>query len=285
MTKLKPRCHELIGGLAEKPSIAIQLGTGLSDSFSQHLDIVTSLPYSDLYELANPSAVTHQGILLLGKIHDIPIVVFSGRYHLYENLSAYDVCLNTVLAKYLGCNIFIYTNAAGALNDSFHPGDVVAISDHINASGENPLIGFPEQIKKDFYLEHPFVDMSDAYNAQGRELILQSAQAIGVKIASGIYAGVKGPSLESSAERRALRTLGADLVGMSTVNEVICCNYLGMRAIGLSAITNMASGGPDQQPDTIDDILVNAARAGEVLEEIILPALPELNGLDVLGAN
>ena len=171
----------------------------------------------------------------------------------------------------LGARRLVVTNAAGALTPDFAPGDVMLIEDHLNFTGVNPLTG-----PNDDGVGLRFPDMSRAYDPDLAEAAMRAAAAAGVALRRGIYAGVAGPSLETSAERRFLRAAGADAVGMSTVLEVIAAVHAGMRVVGLSAITNAATGGPDQQPDTIEAVLAQAGVAGEKIARLLARLVPEL---------
>ena len=255
------------------PKVAIQLGTGLTDALNTLLDIHESYEYADIFATKQPTALTHRGRLHLGTIGSTQVCVFQGRLHLYEGHTPYSVCQNIIFAKLLGCDSFITTNAAGALNPTFVPGDVALISDHLNLTGVNPLIGLPEAHTKHFKTAHLFTDMIHAYNPDLSVQLSKSATQLGITLNSAVYAGVLGPSLETSAERRLIAQLGADVVGMSTVNEVIMGQTLQMKMAGLSVVTNMATGGREQQPDSIEQILEYAAKGGAVICRLIEKAL------------
>ena len=190
-----------------------------------------------------------------------------GRLHLYEGWKANEIVFPIRVAKNLGVKKMIVTNAAGALNTSFEPGSIMMLTDHINFTGQNPLIG-----PHDDELGLRFPDMSDAYDKKIQGIVSSCFQNAGIKLSEGVYAGITGPSLETSAERRFLRDSGADAVGMSTVMEVIAAKQAGFEVVGLSAITNKADGGPEQQPDTIEEVLEYASLAGKKIKSI----LPEL---------
>ena len=252
-----------------QPRLAIALGTGQSHALDSIIKNPFRIGYQVLFASAVPQALSHRGELTLGAINGCPVAVFSGRLHLYEGHSAFAVCQNVILAKLLGCKEFLFTNAAGALNSTFKPGDVMIINDHLNLTGENPLIAAPKIMAEHFGIEHPFVDMSQAYDSSIAQQFSNLARDINLTLGGGVYAGLKGPSLETSAERKMLTTLGADSVGMSTVNEVIMSRYLGLNTAAFCAITNMATGGPDQQEDSIEDILQYADHAGSKIAQLI----------------
>ncbi len=252
-----------------QPELAVQLGTGQSHSLDQLLEQPSRYSYNEVFTSALPSALSHRGEVIMGTIKGSKVVVFAGRLHLYEGHSAYTICQQVILAKLLGCTTLFFNNAAGALRSSFNRGEIVMINDHLNLTGENPLINVPTALAKHWQLEHPFVDMSDAYSPKLNQHLAQIATDAHMTLKPCIYAGIKGPSLETSAERRMLASLGADVVGMSTVNEVIMSRYLGLETVALCTITNMATGEADQQPDTIESILAFADRGGQQLSEII----------------
>lgn len=243
--------------------IALVLGSGLSDLVFAGFEEVLSINYVDIDGMPKATAPTHTGRLSILTNGDINIALCHGRHHLYEGHSAQEVATLVYVLRALGTEMLIITNAAGALNPEYLPGDVMLISDHINATGHNPLLG------QDETLGNLFPDMSDAY---ARELQLRcqdAAKELGISIHQGVYIGVLGPSLETSAERRLYRQWGADAVGMSTVTEVIAANHCGMQVLGISAITNLALGDENQQADTIEEVLVNAAIAGKSIQRII----------------
>ena len=194
-----------------------------------------------------------------------------GRLHLYEGWSPADIALAVRLLRRLGAERLVVTNAAGALDPEFLPGEVMLIEDHLNFTGASPLTG-----PNDDTIGLRFPDMSRAYDPGLRALARRVAEDAAIPLRTGIYAGVAGPQLETSAERRFLRAAGADAVGMSTVIEVIAAVHAGMKVIGLSAITNDASGGPDQAPDTIEAVLAHAEAAGVRIAALLARLLPEL---------
>ncbi|MEO0681559.1 MAG: purine-nucleoside phosphorylase [Pseudomonadota bacterium] len=256
--------------LPEPPEIALILGSGLG-ALAEAVEAPTHLPYADIPGFPTSTAPSHAGRFVLGRLHGRRAVLMQGRVHLYEGWSAQDVALPVRLMRRMGARTLVVTNAAGALNPALEPGVPMLIEDHLNLTGENPLIGGNDEA------EGPrFPDMSRAYAPELRALAQAKAAALGEDLATGIYAGITGPSLETSAERRWLRATGGDAVGMSTVLEVIAANHAGMAVLGLSAVTNAADGGPDQQPDTIEDVLENAARAGARIARLLEAILPDL---------
>ena len=254
-----------------KPTAALILGTGLGE-LPDDFRIETRIAYEDIEGFPNSSAPGHAGELTLGTtLTGQAVAILRGRFHLYEGYGALEVVIPIYVLAALGVKDLIVTNAAGALNPAFRPGDVMLIQDHLNFTGHNPLVGVADE-----RLGVRFPDMSDAYSAKHQENLDQVASSLGVPLRSGIYAGVLGPSLETSAERRYLRRAGADAVGMSTVMEVIAANHCGMGVAGMSAITNLATGDAGQQPDTIEQVLENATIASESMNQLIPPLLNKM---------
>ena len=242
------------------------LGTGLGGIVDQ-MDLDHALKYKDIPGFLVSTAPSHAGRLVFGQFAGQRVAIMQGRFHLYEGWSARDIAFPLRVANALGVRRLVVTNAAGSLNPAFDPGDVMMITDHMNFTGHNPLIG-----PYDDAFGVRFPDMSDAYDNAVQEHIRQAFDKNALLLREGIYAGITGPSLETSAERRFLRQSGGDAVGMSTVMEVIAAKQCGFQVAGLSAISNKADGGPDQQPDTIEAVLEIAALAGGK----ILKVLPDL---------
>lgn len=249
---------------------AIVLGSGLG-----HLaDAVvnpTFIPYGEIAGFPVSTAPGHKGQLVIGDLFGRRTVLMQGRVHLYEGWAPQDVAQVIYLLGKLGPKQLIVTNAAGALNPDYRPGDVMLIEDHLNFTGLNPLTG-----PNDEAIGVRFPDLSRAYDPALQGVAIKAAEAAGVSLRKGIYVGVAGPSLETSAERRYYRATGADAVGMSTVLEVVAAAHIRLPVIGLSAITNEATGGPDQQPDTIEEVLANAAIAGKKIGAVLAKLLPVL---------
>ena len=245
---------------------AIILGSGLG-GITPELESTVEFAYQDIPGLNAPSVLSHDGRLIIGQQGQHCIAVCQGRHHLYEGYSAQDVAMLVYLLGQLGTIKIIITNAAGALNTDFRPGDIMLIEDHINFTGQNPIVGQGDE------LGNRFTDMSQAYSVDLLNTAEQAAQNQQINYHKGIYCGVLGPSLETSAERRMLKKFGGDAVGMSTIMEVIAANQCGMQVLGLSAITNMALGDKQQQVDTIEDVLRHASIAGKGIEKIIATIL------------
>ncbi len=242
---------------------AIILGSGLSDLSLDGYQSQCLIEYKDLNGLPIATAPSHKGVINIVSNGNKTIALCAGRHHLYEGYSAQQVTTLSYVLSQVGCKELIITNAAGALNPKFLPGDVMIITDHINHTGHNPVLG------QDDTFGVMFPDMSKAYAPDRAKQAWDAANAQGVRCHQGIYIGVLGPSLETSAERRMMRSFGADAVGMSTVLECIAANHSGMQVLGLSAITNLALGNEDQQPDTIEEVLENAAIAGQGMKKIL----------------
>ena len=218
------------------PRIALVLGSGLGP-LADHVQHSVSIAYGDIPGFPVSTAPGHPGRLMLGMLEEQPVAVLVGRSHMYEGYTAEDVVFPLRTVRHLGAEFLIITNAAGGVNPGFHPGTLMLITDHINLTGRNPLIGPNEDS-----LGPRFPDMSEAYDPSLRSLAIEAADITGIELSQGVYLGLLGPSYETPAEIRMARALGADAVGMSTVMEVIAANHMGMRILGVSCITNMAAG-------------------------------------------
>ena len=219
-----------------EPRVAVVLGSGLG-GFAGELSNPVEIPYGTIPGWPVSTAVGHAGKLVFGKLDALDVAVMAGRSHLYEGYGPAQVTMGVRVLTQLGVRSIVFTNAAGGINLSYSPGSLVLISDHINLQGSNPLIG-----PNDDSAGPRFPDMTDAYSATARAVAREVARELGISIAEGVYAAVTGPSFETPAEIRYLRTIGADLVGMSTVPEVIVANHAGMRVLAISCVTNMAAG-------------------------------------------
>lgn len=249
---------------------AIILGSGLGALAARVSDAVT-VSMGEIAGMPVPAAPGHAGRLVVGRLFGRRTALMQGRVHLYEGWTAAEVALPVYLLAGLGARRLVVTNAAGALDPSFAPGEVMLIEDHLNLTGASPLTG-----PNDAVLGPRFPDQSRAYDTNLRAAAVRAAEAAGVPLRRGIYAGVRGPEFETSAERRFFRAAGADAVGMSTVTEVIAAGHAGLPVLGLSAITNAATGGPDQAPDTIEAVLAHAAAAGARIAALLARLLPAL---------
>lgn len=254
----------------EAIEVGMILGSGLG-GLADRVEEPVVVPFGEIEGMAVSTAPGHAGRLVVGRLCGRRVALAQGRLHLYEGWSAQDVALPVYLMRGLGAFRLVVTNAAGGLDPELRPGDVMVIEDHLNLTGANPLIG-----PHDPGLGLRFPDMSRAYDPELRERAIAAAEAAGLPLARGIYAGIAGPSLETSAERRWLRETGADAVGMSTVLEVIAARHAGLSVLGFAAITNSATGGPEQEPDTIEAVLETAALAGETIAALLDRLLPRL---------
>ncbi|HET8887729.1 MAG TPA: purine-nucleoside phosphorylase [Candidatus Angelobacter sp.] len=222
-----------------KPAVAIVLGSGLG-GFADEMTDAVRISYNDIPHFARSTAVGHAGQLVLGNIGAWPVVVMQGRVHLYEGYPVHSVVFPMRVFSRMGVRAAILTNAAGGINLDYGQGRLVVIKDHINLQGQNPLVG-PE----DPNLGLRFIDMSEAYSKSYRQIALEAGKRLSIPLAEGVYAAVLGPSYETPAEIRFLRTIGADLVGMSTVPEVIVARQMGIKVLAISCVTNMAAGTTD----------------------------------------
>ncbi|MDH3658749.1 MAG: purine-nucleoside phosphorylase [Alphaproteobacteria bacterium] len=248
------------------PRVGLILGSGLG-GFADGIEQATAIDYADLPGFPRPSVEGHSGRLVLGTVSGLDLACLQGRVHLYEGnpASATNIMVRTLRA--LGCEILIVTNAAGSLRPNVGSGSLVLIEDHINMLGHNPLIG-PGAGQR-------FIDMSEAYSADYREKVQAVAAAEDIELATGVYLATPGPSFETPAEIHAFKALGADLVGMSTVPEVIAARHAGLDVIGFSIVTNLAAG----MSGTIlshEETLSQASAAGTKLAELLTALFKEL---------
>lgn len=239
-TEIAVQLREAAAAIRERstcaPEIALILGSGLG-ALAGEVDEAVVVPYTYIPNFPASTAPGHAGRLVLGSIEGKSVAVMAGRVHLYEGYTAQQVAFPVRVLRLLGATTLIITNAAGGVNPDFHPGSLMLITDHINLTGHNPLIG-PNVAD----LGPRFPDMSAAYSPNLLRKARAAGQRIGEPLEEGLYAGVNGPSYETPAEIRMVRLLGADAVGMSTVMEVIAANHAGMETLGISCITNMAAG-------------------------------------------
>lgn len=217
-------------------SIGIVLGSGLG-GFAEALEDRLETPYSAIPGWPLSSIVGHAGKMIEGRVDGVEVTVLSGRVHLYEGFAAREVTFGVRELAKRGVKTLILTNAAGGVNTTYRPGELILLSDHINLTGVNTLTG-----PNDESVGPRFPDMSEVYSAELRAIATEAGAALGLSLKEGVYAGLLGPSFETPAEIRYLRTIGADLVGMSTVQEAIAANHAGMRVLGISCVTNMAAG-------------------------------------------
>ncbi|MCF8111219.1 MAG: purine-nucleoside phosphorylase [Desulfobacteraceae bacterium] len=269
LDRVEKTAEYLKKNLAQKPEIGIMTGTGLGGT-ADLIKVEFETPYSDIPDFPVSTVKSHAGRLVCGSLRGRPALVMQGRFHLYEGYSPGMVAFPVRVMQALGVHTLIVTNAAGGLNPEFCAGDIMAITDHINLTGENPLVG-PNN--DDWGVRFP--DMSAVYDPGLISLAEKAARKNNVSIKRGFYAGLKGPSLETPAETRFIRQIGADAVGLSTVQEVIAAVHAGMRILGLSTITNIND--PEHPaPATVDQIIEVAEKAAPLLGKIITDAAKEL---------
>ncbi len=222
--------------VARAPLTAVVLGSGLG-GFASELSDAVEIPYEQIPAWPPSTAEGHAGKLICGRLGDREVAVLAGRVHLYEGYTAAQVVFGVRVLARLGIRSLVLTNAAGGINESYAQGALVLIKDHINLQGCNPLVG-----PNDESIGSRFPDMTNAYDAGYREIAKTAAGELNIRLAEGVYAALLGPSYETPAEIRFLRMIGADLVGMSTVPEVIAANHAGVRVLAISCVTNMAAG-------------------------------------------
>ena len=251
------------------PTVAVVLGSGLG-AFADELEDAQAIPYGDIPGWPVSTAVGHAGKLVFGRIGPLRVVLMAGRAHLYEGYTAPQSVFGVRVLGRLGVRRMVFTNAAGGINPAYGQGALVAITDHINLQGANPLCG-----PNDDSLGHRFPDMSDAYSRRMRDIALDAARAQGIPLFEGVYAGLMGPSYETPAEIRYLRAIGADLVGMSTVGEVIAANHMGIECLGISCVTNMAAGMMPQKLDH-QEVLAVGLQVRETFVKLLRSTLPGL---------
>jgi len=244
-----------------QPAVGIILGSGLG-AFADSLEGAVSVPYAEIPHFPASTVVGHGGALVIGRCKGVAVAVMKGRVHFYEGYTLEQVVFPARVLGRLGIETLLVTNAAGAVNTSFAPGDLMVIEDHVNLLG-NPLVGPNEDA-----LGERFIDMSEAYDRGLRDVAEAACRASGVRARRGVYLALTGPSFETPAEIRAFRSLGADAVGMSTVPEVIAVRHMGVRVVGISCITNMAAGVLDQKLDH-REVLETGERVKASLIEVI----------------
>lgn len=259
--------RERIGGI--RPRLALILGSGLG-ALAGEVENARSVPFAEIPGFRVARVAGHSGALVAGRLAGMDVIALAGRVHLYEGWSAEEAAFPVRVVHALGARMLFVSNAAGAMNPLFRPGDLMAIDDHINLMWRNPLIGpvVPGDVR--------FPDMSEPYDRQLRALMHEAALEAGIPLADGVYAGLLGPAYETPAEVRMLQRLGADAVGMSTVPEVIVARTLGMRVAGVSFITNAASGSTGQ-PLSHAEVLEMTAIAGPRFRALVRAWLTKLS--------
>jgi len=251
-----------------RPRIGLVLGSGLG-GFADDLNQAAKIPYGEICGFPQTTAIGHAGTLALGMARGVVIAAMQGRVHLYEGYTAQQVVFPIRVFSRMGIEAVVLTNAAGGINPNYAQGSLVAIRDHINLQGQNPLVGPNEE-----RFGPRFPDMTDCYNAQFRQLVLEHKRSLG-DIHEGVYAAVPGPSYETPAEIQFLRTIGADLVGMSTVPEVIAARHMGMEVLAISCVTNMAAGLSGKKISH-EEVLETGERVRSKFQALLCSVLPSI---------
>ena len=258
-----------------KPDAAIILGTGLG-GLADRIDVRHRIPYGEIFSFVSDSVEGHKGDMVFGTLAGLSVVAMQGRFHYYQGYTLQQVTLPVRVARGLGAKLLVINSASGGLNPLFSAGDVMLVTDHINLMGDNPLRGVTDDRFGD-----RFPDMSQPYDRTLIELATAAAVDLKIPVKHGVYAGVSGPSVETRAETRMLRLLGADAVGMSTVPEVIVATQVGFRTLVLAAITNVNL--PDvMEPVSLDQVIANARLAEPRLADIVVETLQRYARLDTI---
>jgi len=252
-----------------RPKIALILGSGLG-AFADELSDTARIPYEQIPSFPRSTAIGHAGQMVIGNAEGIPLAAMQGRVHLYEGYSPQQVAFPMRVFGRMGVRAVILTNAAGGINLEYKQGALVVVSDHINLQGQNPLAG-----PNDDRFGPRFPDMTHAYSKEYRTLVLTAAQALGKSVHEGVYAALLGPSYETPAEIRYLRAIGADLVGMSTIPEVIAARQMGIKVLAISCVTNMAAGILDKLISH-EEVLETGRRVRGDFVALVRAVLPEI---------
>lgn len=252
-----------------RPKVGLVLGSGLG-AFADSLADATKIPYSEIPSFPQSTAIGHAGRLVIGNAGSVPVAAMQGRVHQYEGYSAQQVAFPIRVFARMGINSVILTNAAGGINLGYSQGALVLIKDHINLQGTNPLVG-----PNDDRFGVRFPDMTHTYSQAYREIAREEAAKLGIILHEGIYAALLGPSYETPAEIDHLRRIGADLVGMSTVSEVIAARHAGLKVLAISCVTNMAAGILDQ-PLSHAEVMETGERVRTTFEALLKAVLPRV---------
>jgi purine-nucleoside phosphorylase len=265
-----PAAQLILSRTALRPKIGLVLGSGLG-GFADSLTDSTSILYAEIPAFPRSTAIGHAGRMVLGGAGDVPIAAMQGRVHLYEGYSPQEVAFPIRVFGRMGIRAVILTNAAGGINLSYTQGALVVIRDHINLQGTNPLVG-----PNDDRFGVRFPDMTHAYAKEYRQIARDEARKLAIPQHEGVYAGLLGPSYETPAEIEYLRRMGADLVGMSTVAEVIAARHMGIKVLAISCVTNMAAGILDQ-PLSHAEVMETGERVKTTFESLLRAVLPRLS--------
>jgi purine-nucleoside phosphorylase len=252
-----------------RPKIGLVLGSGLG-AFAEELRQATRIPYQKIPAFPRSTAVGHAGELVIGKVGEVPVAVMSGRVHFYEGYSLQEVTLPMRVFGRMGIQSVILTNAAGGINRQYSECALVLVRDHLNLQGANPLLG-PNEDR----FGARFPDMTRAYSQRFRDIAREEGRRLGIQLHEGVYACLSGPSYETPAEIRYLETIGADMVGMSTVPEVIAARQMGIEVLGISCVTNMAAGILDK-PIHHEEVLEAGARVRDQFVALLKAVIPRM---------
>lgn len=268
-TRATAAARFLLSQTALQPKIGLVLGSGLG-GFADELSDATRIPYANIPFFPRSTAVGHAGQMVIGNAAGIPVAVMQGRVHLYEGYSAQEVTFPMRVFDCMNIRAVVLTNAAGGINLEYKQGALVVLNDHINLQAHNPLVG-----PNDERFGPRFPDMTQAYWKPYRDIAMAAAKKAGKTLYQGVYAGLLGPNYETPAEIRYLRTIGADLVGMSTVLEVIAARHMGMKVLAISCVTNMAAGILDQVIHH-EEVLETGERVKGDFVALVRAVLPEM---------
>src|SRR6202050_4034821 len=268
-TRAEAAAKSVLQRTSLRPRIGLVVGSGLG-GFADSLTDATRIPYAEIPAFPRSTAIGHAGQMVIGKAGTVPVAVMQGRVHLYEGYSAQEVAFPTRVFGRMGIRAVILTNAAGGINLNYQQGALVLIGDHINLQGANPLSG-----PNDDRFGVRFPDMTHAYAKSYRELAREEAGKLAMTLHEGVYAALLGPSYETPAEIRYLRAIGADLVGMSTVFEVIAARHMGIKVLAISCVTNMAAGIVDQ-PLSHQEVMETGERVRVSFEALLRAVLPRV---------
>ena len=268
-TRAESAAQFLLSQTPLRPTVGLVLGSGLG-GFADELSEATRIPYASIPSFPRSTAIGHAGQMVIGKVGNVAVAAMQGRVHLYEGYSANEVAFPTRVLGRMGIRALILTNAAGGINLEYKQGALVVITDHINLQGQNPLVG-----TNDDGFGPRFPDMTQAYSRPYREIALRAARKLGKTIHQGVYAALLGPNYETPAEIRYLRAIGADLVGMSTIPEVIVARHMGLKVLAISCVTNMAAGISDEVLSH-DDVLATGERVKGDFVALLRAVLPEI---------
>lgn len=265
-TSIKEAAAAISSQLEFQPKVALILGSGLGD-LAEEIEEAVVFPYYELPHFPVSTVQGHKGQLVAGYLEGIPVLAMQGRFHFYEGYSMAEVTFPVRVMHAVGCESLIVTNACGSMNKEFLPGDLMLITDHINFTGANPLLG--ENLAE---LGERFPDMSNAYEPKLLQLAESSAEKQGIQVRKGVYSAVSGPTYMAGAELKMLRFFGADAVGMSTVPETITARHMKMKVLGISCITDMAVG-EEIEGITHEEVMEVAAKAKPAFKKLVRSVL------------